>query len=291
MGIDRSGPTDRRRNVFVQMAQKLPNLSHPVAHAVAELVHADSPISHDQLGRIVAEVGLVAADPGTGQGKVKRMRAVMQFAMANNRPAGARLAYRVLQAIRAAGGFREDDPSYIGIDAFRRVRDAYRASNFELDNDGELRPRLLEHVPETDRHDALRTYVRRVQQGATDAALVTGTGKDLLEATARHVLQQQGQNYAGHDFPGTLFHAFGAVGISTPSGTVIDAVNKGLSQDASERLGQVLYLLGCAVNRLRNDQGTGHGRPFLATVTDREARLAVESMALISEMLLNAHNN
>lgn len=272
----------------VEMAQKLPNLTHPVAHAVAELVHARSPISHDQLGRLVAGVGLASADPGNSEGKVKRMRAVMEHAMANDRAAGARLAYRVLQAIRAAGGFREADGSYIGGDAFLHVRDAYRTSNFELDPDGELRPRLLEHVPETERHEVLRGYVRRVQQGATDAPLVTGTGKDLLEATARHVLDQRGQQYAGHDFPGTLFHAFAAAGISTPPSTVLDAVNQGLSRDGSERLGQVLFLLGCAVNRLRNEQGTGHGRPFKATVTDREAKLAVESMALVSEMLLSA---
>jgi len=33
--------------------------------------------------------------------------------------------------------------------------------------------------------------VRRAKRGAADAALVTGTGKDLLEAVAAHVLQQR----------------------------------------------------------------------------------------------------
>ena len=134
----------------------------------------------------------------------------------------------------------------------------------------------------------LRTYVRRVQRGASDAALVTGTGKDLLEATARHVLERSGKSYAGKDFPGTLFHAFDAVGLPTPTGGVIDAVNKQLSRDGIERVAQVLYLLGCAVNGLRNQQGTGHGRAFKATVTDADAKRAVEAMALISEMLLTS---
>jgi len=48
-----------------------------------------------------------------------------------------------------------------------------------------------------------------------------------------------------------------------------------------------LYELGCAVNNLRNKQGTGHGRPFLPTVSDNEAKAAIESMGMISEFLLN----
>jgi len=49
-----------------------------------------------------------------------------------------------------------------------------------------------------------------------------------------------------------------------------------------------LYELGCAVNRLRNTEGTGHGRPFLPNVTDGEARTAVEAMGMIAGRLLDA---
>jgi hypothetical protein len=41
------------------------------------------------------------------------------------------------------------------------------------------------------------------------------------------------------------------------------------------------------VNTLRNKQGTGHGRPFLPTVTSAEARTAVEGMGLVAERLLS----
>lgn len=268
------------------MATRIPTLTPEVVHAIEPLASQDSPVSHDQLGRIIEGVGLSHADPGQSRGKVKRLRAVMQHALARDKDAGARLASRLIAAVRASGGFNVESPGYIGDHAFENLRTAYRVSNYELDRDGELRPRLLEHVPATEQHDALRTYVRRVQQGATDAALVTGTSKDLLEATARHVLQERGVTYAGHDFPGTLFHAFAARGLSTPPTSVIQATNAGLSQDARERFQQALYLLGCAVNRLRNEQGTGHGRAFKPAVTDTEAKLAVQAMALISEGLL-----
>jgi hypothetical protein len=56
---------------------------------------------------------------------------------------------------------------------------------------------------------------------------------------------------------------------------------------AKERLEISLYELGCAVNTLRNKEGTGHGRPFLSTVTGSESKAAIESMGMISEFLLN----
>jgi hypothetical protein len=39
--------------------------------------------------------------------------------------------------------------------------------------------------------DALKAYVRRARRGVLDAALITGTGKDLVEAVAAHALVQR----------------------------------------------------------------------------------------------------
>lgn len=36
--------------------------------------------------------------------------------------------------------------------------------------------------------EALHAYVRRAKKGSMDSALLAGTGKDLLEAVAKHVL-------------------------------------------------------------------------------------------------------
>ncbi|MDX6707421.1 MAG: hypothetical protein QOI48_3267 [Solirubrobacteraceae bacterium] len=263
-------------------------LTWPVAQAAAQLVHQDSPISHDQLEQLFAGAGLAGADPGPGQGKAKRMRAVMDYAMARDRKAGALLVYRLVCSIRGHGGFREGDAAHIGEARYLNLRDAYRASNFELDRDGELRPRLLDAAPPLESDEVLRAYVRRIQQGATDAPLVTGTGKDLLDATARRVLEVQGGTYRGHDFPGTLFHAFCAAGLPTPPSSAIEMLTRDLSNDPRDRFKQVLYLLDCALNQLRNDQGTGHGRAFAPTVSDLEATVAAKGMALISELLLVA---
>jgi hypothetical protein len=89
----------------------------------------------------------IVPDPGSERGKTMRMRAVMDHAMAHDRKAGAKLVYRLVCSIRGHGGFREGDPAYIGEAAYLNLRDAYRASSFELDSDGELRPRLLDSSP------------------------------------------------------------------------------------------------------------------------------------------------
>jgi hypothetical protein len=49
---------------------------------------------------------------------------------------------------------------------------------------------------------------------------------------------------------------------------------------------RALFDLPCGVNRLRNKQGTGHGRPFLPSVTPQQAKTAIESMGIVAEYLL-----
>lgn len=75
---------------------RIPNLTRDVAFAAVQLVDQNRPPSHDKLSRLIAGVGLAAVDSGTGVGKVKRMRAVMDQAMTREREAGARLVSRRL---------------------------------------------------------------------------------------------------------------------------------------------------------------------------------------------------
>ncbi len=128
--------------------------------------------------------------------------------------------------------------------------------------------------------EALKAYVRRARRGVLDVALVTGTGKDLVEAVASHVLVQRFGNYPENvNFPMLVGQAFAALGLC--------AVKKP-SPTAQEQMDLALFELACAVNRLRNRQGTGHGRPFLPTVTQSQSRAAVQSMGLVAARLLDA---
>ena len=59
----------------------------------------------------------------------------------------------------------------------------------------------------------------------------------------------------------------------------------------ARRLQQALWLLAVAVNRFRNEEGIGHGRRLPATVTEEEARLSIQAMALVSQLLLDSLNS
>ncbi len=267
-------------------------ISDPIVAAVADLFHADRwQPSHDDITVQLKRCGLSNADPRAAYamtGKRKRVRGALLFALDHDPEAGQKLVTNLVVVVRGAGGFRPSSEFFVGDETIENIRAAFATEGFALDDDGTLRPVVLDNLEGTELDQALAAYVRRAKQGVSDAALVTGTGKDLLEAAARRVIHNRGAQYNGHDFPGTLYHAFYAAGLPVPSQAAIDAVNQHLSAAPSERLAECLYFLGCSVNRLRNSQGTGHGRPFPAAVTDTEARAAIEAMGVVSEFLLSA---
>jgi hypothetical protein len=162
---------------------------------------------------------------------------------------------------------------------------AFKSEGFELTSEGGLGPLLLTGLSGSELTEALFAYVRRAQRGATDAALVAGTGKDLLEATAKHVLMEKHGNCPETTFPALLGMAYVAVGMTTPQET---PRKDELPQKALDRS---LFDVACAINRLRNKQGTGHGRPWPASITEQEAREATELMGIISGRLLRALKN
>ena len=135
----------------------------------------------------------------------------------------------------------------------------------------------------TEAGQAQASYVRRAQKGADDAALMIGTGKDLLEAVAAHVLYERfGINNPPHNFPTALGQAFVALDLKT------SADRPANGEPPQYRLQRALYEAACAVNTLRNKQGTGHGRPWLPSVTVEEARHATQVMGVVGDLLLRA---
>lgn len=264
-------------------------LTDAVIVAVARIVddsqaETRSP-SHSDIEFQINRAGLIGADPKTqGQtvGKAKRVRATLSWALENDLAKGEQLVANLIAHIRGCGGFRESSPNFVGHDAITDAADAFRSEGYELGHDGDLRPLLLESLAGAQLTAALESYARRAKRGTADAALLIGTGKDLLEATAAHVLVEKwGSHSTQSNFPTLLGQAFTALGFSTPA----EGQKPGESpQRAVER---ALYELGCSVNRLRNKQGTGHGRPWLPTVTDAEAHTAVEAMGVISEFMLS----
>lgn len=261
-------------------------LSDAVVYAVAALVD-DSQLdqkrkpTHSDLDQLFAKVGLRdLTKDGPPAGKKKRVTAVLSWALEHDEERGERFVSALLAAIRAAGGFRPESVNYAGEEAIANASEVFRSEGFQLRPDGELLQDLLDNLTGTELSDALKAYIRRAKRGVLDAALVTSTGKDLVEATAGHVLLERLGSYpTTTNFPTLLGQAYLNLGLAFEARDGATPV---------ERLDAALYQAACAVNTLRNKEGTGHGRPFVSTVTAPQARLAIETMGIVAERLLNA---
>lgn len=266
-------------------------LSDSIIVAVAQLVD-DAQVdrrdpSHSDLEFQIRRAGLLQGDPnsnGLVVGKAKRIRSTLSWALENEPEAGGTFIHSLIALIQGHGGFRDSSSNYVGKHAIENAIAAFDAEGYELTFDGQLRPKLLDNLSGTALTEALKTYIRRAKRGADDAALVTGTGKDLLEAVATHILQQRFGTYSTtSNFQTLLGQVFVTLGLATPQ----DAVQP--NESPTRRIERAMFELACGINQLRNKQGTGHGRPWLPTVTDAQARFAVESMGVIAERLLNLH--
>ena len=244
--------------------------------------------SHSELEFHIERAGLTDGDPksqGQTVGKAKRVRSTLSWALEHNYEAGGELLISLLNSIRGLGGFRIESPNYAGKDAIENAIKVFDAEGYELSLDGELRPKLLDNLSGKDLTQALDAYIRRAKKGAEDAALVTGTGKDLLEAVAAHILQERYGKYAsGSNFPTLLGQAFTTLNLATPQ------TSTETGEPPQRRIERAMYELACGINQLRNKQGTGHGRPWLPSITDTEARTFTELMGMIAEYLLQHHS-
>lgn len=252
--------------------------------------------SHDQLDQAFARHGLGAGDPAPGGrtregmplGKIKRVRRIFVYAADHNGAGGVALARELVALLRADGAFTATLPTYAGAGKIDLLSASFGRLGFTLADTGELRPTVIENLEGTELSEAIQGYVRRINLNPDDPSLQIGTGKELDEAAARHVLVERTGSYpvggrAG-SFPLTLADAFAALGLAVPGRVLLDS-------DPHRAVQQCLFLLGIQVNRLRNEAGTGHGKPHgpvkTAPLTPAEARLVARATALLAGALLD----
>ena len=270
------------------MSNRLP-ITDTIVAAVSQLVddskageHREP--THSEIEFYVGKAGLSAHDPksqGQTVGKAKRVRAVLHGAMMDDEAAGSTLISSLFGKLRACGGFRPSSPNYVGREAIENARAAFDSEGFVLSDDGSVTPKLLSALNGHELTDALRSYAVRAQRGAQDAALLAGTSKDLMEATAAHVLQTINGSYPSNaNFHGLLGMAYVTLGLAVPEAP------EQQGEPPHKGLERALFSSAIAVNKLRNKEGTGHGRPWLPSLPDEDAKAAVELIGSLTSYLL-----
>ena len=267
-----------------------PPLTETIVVAMARLVD-DSQTekkrdpSHSDIEFQIDLAKLASADPGRqGKpvGKSKRVRGTLSWALSNNIQAGETLVSGLIATVQGYGGFRPESANYCGAEAIANLTAAFSTQGWELAVDGTLQPQLLQSLTGKALTSALLAYADRARRGSLDSPLLAGTAKDLLEATAAHVLVEKWGTYpSSSNFPMLLGQAFTALGFATPGGPPV------AGEPVQRRVERSAYELGCALNALRNKQGTGHGRPWISDVTPSEARFSIESMGNIASLMLD----
>ncbi len=165
-----------------------------------------------------------------------------------------------------------------------RLRAALRPLGFTLDDSFELRTSVAPHFDHLPDLPALREHVARIQRAIRDGddAQLLGSTKELLETTAKVVLEQTNQP-TPLKFPALLTAAFIALQIhpkAMPSaGTALEAPVKRI-------LGGALQIV-LGIDELRNTHGTGHGRAAPAKLGARHARLAAGAGVTVATMMLD----
>jgi hypothetical protein len=241
--------------------------------------------SHSDIEFEIKRAGLSEFDPKkTGSpplGKTKRIRQFLFSAFEVKPDLVEKFTTSFLSTMRTAGGFRVDSPNYVGKQPIENLILAFKRHGVIMTLDGLFVPAVLENLSSHELTQALENYIIRAKRGLEDAALIVGTSKDLLEAVAAHVINEMYGSYSTTlNFPTLLYQAFNALGLVTSGDTVTK------NEHPRKAIERNMYDLACSINKLRNKQGTGHGRPWLPDVTPVEAICAVESMGVISELLL-----
>jgi hypothetical protein len=262
-------------------------LTDEIALAMAEFFDQIGP-SHDVITTLVRRSGLASFDP-VGQsddlvGKKRRLRVILTRSCVEDTHAGDQLVRALLEALRSHGSFVPDSRDFPGANKLHALQEAFRVAGYQLESDGQLLPLTFDALEGARLTEALEAYVRRALRGGDDDELVVGTSKDLIEAVARHVLVEKTGAYpATGSFEATIWQAYDRLGLTPPPRAMI----QGLDPDPARALEQSLLLVAIAENRLRNQMGTGHGRPGPATASPQRARLVSQCSGVVSRLILD----
>jgi len=241
--------------------------------------------THYELDVQFERAGLKSADPkhqGQSVGKAKRLRATLNWAIEHNSQAGSKLVGLILSQVRAVGGFRESSPNFVGHEQIRNAIEAFDSEGFSLSENGDIRPKILENLKGRHLTEALNAYAQRAKKGSEDAALLSGTGKDLVEATAKHIIQTKfGSHPTNANFPTLMGQAYAALNMATPE------TPREKDEAAVRDYERAVFHMAVAINRVRNEEGTGHGRLCLSALSAEESRSIIESVGVVAEFLLS----
>lgn len=256
-----------------------------VVAALCAFVRGGTGPSHSSLTSAFLAAGLVDLTPyvsGSMQNlnKVERIQEAGR-AVWRQPSGGRRLVEELLSVYRVSGIFADSN-----LDMEKSaLRSGLRQRGWSLDEEGRLEPLGEIHFEVGDRQ-ALNDQLNRLRRSTEDAALLLGTAKELLESVGKFVLEE-GNRLPDRrmDFPEVMTLSMEQLGVMPAQ---VDASTEGGKQ--MRKVYQAIRTVVEAVNELRNDHGTGHGRTLPTGVSVEAARFMIRQATIVAEMLLATHD-
>ena len=266
---------------------------HPVSDEVAATLGAfvtggHGP-RHSVLTRVFVRTGYDSAAPYDRRSPAQQMnkedRVRNAISAAVRKPARAReLVDGLLAEYRASGFFTAvDDPQ----DEHERklkvsaARSAFARIDWDLTEAGELRPAGVGAVLSSEGRPAIEDQLDRLRRATEDPALMLGTAKELLESTAKYVLEAFSVPYSAMSFDELWYHTRDRLRLH-PRGIDVDAPG---GEQVREIL-QASWSIARMSNALRNLEGTGHGRTLPTGVSAEVAHLVIREACSVAQLVL-----
>lgn len=258
-----------------------------VGGALARYFHAGEGPSHANLDTVFARVGCSDADPAPPEvrqmdrargrqstNKEQRVNAVFRAAVRGGK--GRELCEAILELLRLRStDFRDEEAG--------PLRRALERCDFTLTEDGYLEVSGLATVTSHADRPAIEDQLARLRRAQDDPGLMLGTAKEMLESTAKYVLEELGSPPpANSDFSQLVYLARERLRIRPEDVAV--------SSPETEAVKKILGASGVIaeqVNHLRNREGTGHGRTVPSGVSESVAYLVVREACSVVELMFS----
>lgn len=207
----------------------------------------------------------------------KEQRVNTVFREAVRRGRARELTEAILEQLRLSSSNFENENA-------RALRVALERCGFHLTSAGYLEPSGLAPVAFRADRPSIEDQLRRLRRAQDDPGLMLGTAKEMLESTAKHVLEElRTPQPAPRDFSGLVYLARKELGVRPE-----DIAATSPETEAVKRILGAAATIADQVNQLRNREGTGHGRTLPSGVSHSIARLVVRETCSVVELLFSA---
>lgn len=229
--------------------------TNDVAHTLRRLMEKSWYPSQSGLDDIFRKRGIDVPqidDRGESWNKVRRLRAAFDAATVQGEVAVKWLVVDIVEEMRFKDVFTSRDPT--SLELIEELRVALAGAGANLDLEGRIHPRYAGPEVAAGERDTVDRLQKILRKDDLDPGSILGTAKDLLEATAKHLLREHDPEARPGDMPGIVTQAMSAAGLPTKPNE-IDSPNA----KAIAGLRNQVTKTAAAVAPLRNNGGDGHG--------------------------------